>query len=189
MHCLKLKNLVVIAGPFVLNPVEAMGQSVPDLSPPWPDPGGITAVDGTRVTWPSQSPFTLSEVGDSGVANTDAAGMLFMPPAALAERPVPAVVLLHGAAGVLSAREITYAKQFAAMGLGALVVDAFGTRRDRATRFVDRLVNITEAMVLADAFAALRYLSPTPPLSTPSSPPTSATRTNPPRSPRETPRS
>jgi dienelactone hydrolase len=158
MHCLKLKDFVVIAGLLVLNSAEAIGQSLPDLSLPWPDPEGIT-VDGTRVTWPSQSPFTLSDVGDNGFANTDAAGSLFMPPAASAEQPVPAVVLLHGAAGVLSAREITYAKQFAAMGLGALVVDAFGTRRDRATRFVDRLVHITEAMVLADAFAALRYLS------------------------------
>jgi dienelactone hydrolase len=70
--------------------------------------------------------------------------------------------MLHGASGVLPERELTYARQFAAMGVAALVVDSFGARRDRATGFVDRLLNITETMFVADAYGALRYLRTRP---------------------------
>jgi dienelactone hydrolase len=75
---------------------------------------------------------------------------------------VPAVVLLHGAGGVLPAREHLYGRQLAAMGAAALVVDVFGARRDRATGFTERLLEITETMALADAYAALRFLSQRP---------------------------
>jgi dienelactone hydrolase len=70
--------------------------------------------------------------------------------------------MLHGASGVLTEREMTYGRQFAAMGVAALVVDVFGARRDRGTGFTARLLNITEAMVLADAYAGLRYLDGLP---------------------------
>jgi dienelactone hydrolase len=72
------------------------------------------------------------------------------------------VVLRHGSSGVLEEREVTYARQLAAMGVAALVVDTFGARRDRATSFIDRLLKITESMMLADAYAALRYLDGRP---------------------------
>lgn len=87
---------------------------------------------------------------------------LFMPPGASAARKVPAVVILHGAAGVRGPREMTYGRQLASFGIAALVVDAFAARRDRATSFTDRLLEITEAMVLADAFAGLRHLAANP---------------------------
>jgi dienelactone hydrolase len=38
----------------------------------------------------------------------------------------------------------------------------FGPRRDRATGFIDRLLNITETMALADAFAGLAFLDARP---------------------------
>jgi hypothetical protein len=72
------------------------------------------------------------------------------------------VVLLHGAGGVLPAREHLYGRQLAAMGAAALVVDVFGARRDRAAGFTERLLEITETMALADAYAALRFLSQRP---------------------------
>ncbi len=130
-----------------------------DLSE-WPDHTAISASQGERVTYPSHSPFTLWEVGKSAELDppTDARATLFLPDSASAEAPVPAVVLLHGAAGVLSARELTYGAQFAEMGVAALVVDAFGARRDKASGFIDRLLNITETMLIADAYAGLRYL-------------------------------
>ncbi|NBB84439.1 MAG: dienelactone hydrolase, partial [Alphaproteobacteria bacterium] len=73
--------------------------------------------------------------------------------------PWPAVVLVHGAGGVIGARERTYARQFAAMGVAALVIDAFAARRDLATGFTARLLAITETMLLADAYAGLDYLA------------------------------
>lgn len=130
----------------------------------WPDPARITDVRVEAVTYPSQSPFTLREVGRGAADNppTEAHATLFVPAMASAAAPVPAVVLLHGAAGVLDTREMTYARQYAAMGVAALVVDAFGARRERATRFIDRLLEITETMVLADAYAGLAYLAAQP---------------------------
>ena len=75
---------------------------------------------------------------------------------------MPAVVLLHGSSGVLEARETAYARQLAAQGVAALVVDSFGPRRDLATGYVDRLLAITESMLAADAYAALAWLSARP---------------------------
>jgi len=126
----------------------------------WPDPDSLSQTSGERVTYPSHSPFTLWEVGKSEALDppTDASATLFIPDGASPESPAPAVVLLHGAAGVLGARELTYGAQFAEMGVAALVVDAFGARRDKASGFIDRLLNITETMLIADAYAGLRYL-------------------------------
>ena len=130
----------------------------------WPDPAEITGVNSAIVSYPSHSPFTLREVGRGAEEDppTPARAGLFVPQGATADNPVPAVVLLHGAAGVLSAREIAYAGQFAAMGVAALVVDAFGARRDRGTGFVQRLLEVTETMVLADAYSGLKFLDAKP---------------------------
>ena len=85
-----------------------------------------------------------------------------MPPGNHAPRSVPAVVLLHGSGGVLSMRELTYAAQLAAMGVAALVVDLFAARRDRGTEFLERVLNITETMMLADAYSGLAFLATRP---------------------------
>lgn len=130
----------------------------------WPAPETLNGADGERISYPSHSPFTLWEVGKSEMLDppTDASATLFMPKSASAEAPAPAVVLLHGAAGVLGARELTYGAQFAEMGVAALVVDAFGARRDRATGFIDRLLQVTETMLIADAYSGLRHLDSLP---------------------------
>jgi dienelactone hydrolase len=130
----------------------------------WPDHTTISGARGKLVTYPSHSPFTLWEVGKSEMLDppTEARAALFLPDSASADAPVPAVVLLHGAAGVLGSREPTYGAQFAEMGVAALVVDAFGARRDQASGFIDRLLNITETMALADAYSGLRFLDGLP---------------------------
>jgi dienelactone hydrolase len=134
------------------------------LAPPWPQEAALGGIDGTAVTFDSHSPFSLADVGRGPALDppTVARATLFLPPAASAQAPVPAVIMLHGASGVLTEREMTYGRQFAAMGVAALVVDVFGARRDRGTGFTARLLNITEAMVLADAYAGLRYLDRLP---------------------------
>lgn len=128
----------------------------------WPDPDKLSGPwGGEAVSFPSHSPFTLADAADPERSpETTAIGSFFR--ASGTTGPAPAVVMLHGSGGVLGARELTYGRQFAAMGVAALVVDAFAARRDRATSFTDRLINITEAMMLADAYAGLRWLSARP---------------------------
>lgn len=126
------------------------------LTRPWPNGEGLPA--GRDVTWPSTSPFTPQEALWRTAPETTALGTLYPARRAPGSPPPPAVVMLHGSGGVLWPRERTYGAQFAAMGITALVVDAFAARRDRGTSFTERLLNITESMLLADAYAGLRFL-------------------------------
>jgi len=138
--------------------------AAPDLVLPWPEENAAGAPQGERVTFDSRSPFAFSDVGNGpeDAPPTEAVGRLYLPPEASATAPVPAVVILHGASGVQSVRELTYARQFAGQGVAALVIDVFAARRDRATSFINRLLEITEAMFLADAYAGLEYLAARP---------------------------
>lgn len=144
-----------------------------ELARSWPDRTGIAEIEVQPVRFASHSPFTLAEVGDDPVNDppTEAIGRLYLPAGSAAsasgEAPahderVPGVILLHGAAGVLSERELTYAEQFAAMGVAALVIDVFAARPDHGGGFVERLLNVTETMFLADAYAGLAFLAARP---------------------------
>lgn len=83
-----------LATPAFANPINLMN---------WPDRETLDGRRGALVTYPSHSPFTLWEVGKGETVDppTDARAALFLPENASADAPVPAVVLLHGAAGVL----------------------------------------------------------------------------------------
>src|SRR5690242_2184607 len=131
------------------------------LTQPWADPAGLGDLPGDVVSWPSTSPFAPHDIGKEAPA-TPALGRLYLPPGTHPIHSVPAVVLLHGSAGVLASRELTYAPQLARLGVAALVVDSFGARRDRGTEFIDRILNITETMMLADAYAGLGFLAARP---------------------------
>jgi dienelactone hydrolase len=134
------------------------------LTEPWPEPATLGDIPGIAVSWPSTSPFAPEHVGADPDENpaTAAHGRLYLPPGNHAPRSLPAVILLHGSGGILSSRELTYAPQLARMGAAALVVDSFAARRDRGTGFIDRLLNITETMMLADAYSGLGFLAARP---------------------------
>jgi dienelactone hydrolase len=134
------------------------------LSGPWPEMAALGDAPGVAVTWPSSSPFAPDDIGRGPRDDppTTAIGRLYLPPGAHAPRSVPAVVLLHGSGGVLAARELTYALQLARLGVAALVVDSFAARRDLGTAFIERVLNITETMILADAYSGLGYLATRP---------------------------
>jgi len=133
------------------------------LDGPWPDLDAAPAVQGLFVTFPSRSPFTPADMADpAAVTETTGRGTLFLPPGEAPARALPAVVLLHGSGGVLAARELTYGAQLARMGVAALVVDSFAARRELASGFVQRILEITETMLVADAYAALRHLASLP---------------------------
>jgi dienelactone hydrolase len=134
------------------------------LVDPWPDSATLTDIWGEPVTFPSSSPFSpenLAPRSDADPSDT-AVGTFYLPRGRHAEHSVPAVIFLHGAGGVIGNRELTYGPQLAAMGAAALVIDSFGARRDRATSFTDRVIHITETMMVADAYAGLRYLASRP---------------------------
>lgn len=126
-----------------------------DESGVWPQAGP----GGERVAIRSSSPFTLYDVGADAPAVE--AHVTFTPAAgASAQNPAPAVILLHGAGGVSGGREGRYAREFAAQGVAVAVIDIFRARGGR--RFVERLIQITEAMALADAFAVRSWLAARP---------------------------
>jgi dienelactone hydrolase len=147
---------------LALTASSASGAPVADrLAAPWPSPDSVSGRAGQSVEFPSHSPFVPADIGGGPRRDpaTTGQGILFLPESASPAAPVPAVILLHGSSGVQEAREINYGRQLAAMGVAVLVVDSFGARRDRGTGFVDRLLNITETMLVADAYAGLDYLA------------------------------
>ena len=155
-------SLAALAAAAAILALVPAGAAAWRLREPWPAPAEVADIAGADIAFPSSSPFTPADAPDA--EPTTALGRLYLPRhhpggARPPSRSVPAVVMLHGAGGVLPAREHTYGRQLAAMGAAALVVDAFGARRDRATGFAERLVEITETMALADAYAALRHLA------------------------------
>lgn len=129
------------------------------LAAPWPNGPATDRIEGQDVTFASSSPFSPADFTDLAEApKATARATLFMPPGKHKPGSLPAVIMLHGSGGVLSAREMTYGRQFAAMGVAALVIDVFAARRDLGVGFIDRLLNITESMMLADAYAGLAWL-------------------------------
>ena len=144
---------VVAARPALANP---------GLTADWPDPAGLSQIVQEDVTLASSSPYLLTDVDKKRAPATTVHGTLFLPPGPHAPHSLPAVVMLHGSSGVLAARELTYGKQLAAMGIAVLVVDSFGGRRDRGSSYIERLLNITETMFVADGYAALGHLANRP---------------------------
>jgi dienelactone hydrolase len=140
--------------------VSLIAHSAPAFPQAWPDGESLARIQGEAVSFPSFSPFTPADMADTAERVPTPSVATFFKPNTTGK--APAIVLLHGSSGVQSARELTYARQFAAMGVAALVVDSFAARRERGTGFIDRLLNITESMILADAYAGLGWLGARP---------------------------
>jgi dienelactone hydrolase len=151
MRCLLLAALLVIIG---VDP--AMSFRIVN---PWPDPATVRNVREERVTFQSSDPFAPSDIGSAPARSVS--GLLFLPAGAQPKRGTPAVVMLHGSAGMISDRA-KYGPQLAAMGIAVLLVETYDSRRDLATNFIDRVLHITETMFVADAYAALHYLANRP---------------------------
>ena len=134
------------------------------LLQPWPNSDAIAEDRGEDGVFASTTPFVLEHVGAGPELDppVPVRATLFVPDEASPENKAPAVIMLHGSAGLLDAREFTYGPQYAAMGIAAVAVDSFGSRRHIATGYVDRVLNITETTLVADAYAALRYLATRP---------------------------
>jgi dienelactone hydrolase len=109
-----------------------------------------------RITLKSLDPTTLRDL--SSAKPIDVAAHLTLPPTSI-ERPVPAVVVAEGLGGLKSARECAYGKRLAEMGYATLVPDSFGARGFGGMPHTLRALYVTEAQMLADAFASLGFLA------------------------------
>jgi dienelactone hydrolase len=129
---------------------------------PWPALETVAGVRVEAVSFPSSNAFTPAKLLRGKPKPTSALATLYLPHDALPDHTTPAVVFLHGAAGMVAARSETYGRQLAAMGIAALTIDTFGARRELAESFTGRVVHITETMFVADAYAGLHYLASRP---------------------------
>ena len=134
-------------------------QAAAHIVVPWPDAARAEA-QVEHVTFRSSDPFTPYDI-PSAPARTVGA-QLYIPVHAAADRTTPAVVLLHGSAGRVAERGERYGRELAAMGVAVLVVETYDSRRDLGAGFIERVLNITETMFVADAYAALGYLASRP---------------------------
>lgn len=112
-----------------------------------------------RVRIPTRNPFVLTDLGEDCTPVAMQAE-LYSP--ATLEPPYPAVVVNEGLGGVKTARERRYGRFLAQNGFVALVVDSFATRGFHNAIHPIRAINVTETMMLADAFAGLTWLAEQP---------------------------
>jgi len=115
-----------------------------------------------RIEFGSQSPVILSDTGKGAdkAPSQRVWGYLHLP--ADVSSPVPAVVILEGLGGLIDSREFAYARELAAAGYAAFTVDSFGPRGAAPLSHPKRALKVTEAMLLADAFAAKQCLAEHP---------------------------
>jgi len=151
-----MRCLLVAAMLLVIGASPAMSFRIVN---PWPDPATVRNVREERVTFRSSDPFAPSDIGSA--PERSISSVLFLPTDARPKRAIPAVVMLHGSAGMIYDRA-KYGPQLAAMGIAVLLVETYDSRRDLATSFIDRVLHITETMFVADAYAALHYLANRP---------------------------
>ncbi len=130
-----------------------------DIVDPWPDSDTVQGVRQESVTFQSSDPFVPAAIGRAPARTVS--GLLFLPAHAPPNHAIPAVVMLHGSAGMIHSRA-QYGPQLASMGIAVLLVRTYDSRSDLGTGFIERVLNITETMFVADAYAALRYLTTRP---------------------------
>ncbi|MBJ3778595.1 dienelactone hydrolase family protein [Acuticoccus mangrovi] len=120
----------------------------------------MTDVQFEPVRLATQNPFVLSDFGN-GNGESKASAVLqaeLYRPVGVAP-PYPAVVVSEGLGGIKTARERRYGRFLAEHGYMALVIDSFATRGFANSAHPIRAINVTESMMLADAFAALGWLA------------------------------
>ncbi len=150
-------RLAGLAGCLML--VCGLARAAVHVTDPWPEPDSVT-VRTEQVTLGSSDPFTPADIGRAPPGQVTA--QLFLPKTIAAGDRAPAVVLLHGSAGNAYERGERYGPALASMGVAVLVLDTYASRPDLGDSYIARVLNITETMFDADAYAALRYLATRP---------------------------
>ena len=111
------------------------------------------------IRFPIRNPVLIGDLLDpeKDVPALDVTAHLFLPKRY--GRGTPAVVVMEGLGGLIRSREYRYGRWLAENGYAALVVDSFGSRGAQPLSHPRRALEVTESMLLADAFGALRFLA------------------------------
>lgn len=118
---------------------------------------GVVPQDVAISSWNSFLLHDLAEGGED--PSFPVSGELYLPNT---DGRSPAIVFSQGLGGVRDARERTYALRLADEGYASLVIDSFKARGADHYSEPRRALHVTESMILADAYAGLRYLAERP---------------------------
>jgi dienelactone hydrolase len=109
-----------------------------------------------KIALRSLNPVTLREVASA--KPVDVPAYLTLPPTDIGQ-PGPAVVIAEGLGGLKASRECSYGERLAEAGYVTLVPNSFGARGFGKMPHTWRALGVTEAQMLADAFASLSFLA------------------------------
>ncbi len=112
------------------------------------------------VTFPTMNPFVMADFARESVRANPITGYgkLYLPAGARDGVRLPAMVLMEGLGGLKPHRELAYGRDLAADGYAVLVVDTFRARAADGFGDTKRALEVSEAMMLADAYAGLAFL-------------------------------
>ena len=125
----------------------------------------LAAADAGIIYYPIKSPYDFSRVlkGYDNLESHTGKGTLIMPEGASADKPVPAMVIMHGSGGIKDGREMEYATLFAANGIASFVIDYYEPRGvTEQTPYVMKTMITTEVDIMSDAYSALKILGTHP---------------------------
>ncbi len=154
-----------------LSSTAVRGQPMFDALPPLPKVAPLmapTELHGDTqgdIRFKSSSPYDLDVLlnQSSKAEVTMGMGKLVLPQGASERRPVPAVVILPGGAGVIPGRENETAQMLADNGIAALVLDNFKPRGiSEEMPYALKIMGTSEFDAVADAYAALKALNKHP---------------------------
>ncbi len=137
---------------------------LPDF-PQLPEPKNqLTVKDQGEIYFQSSSPFDLDVLlSDEVPLQTTSFGTLHLPKQATPEQPVAVMVLLHGSSGLGSGREDAYVQILNDAGIGAFVLDYYGSRGlTPDMHYMAKLFAVSEIEALSDAYHALALLKTHP---------------------------
>lgn len=137
---------------------------LPEL-PDYPAPTELNAHISGEVYFKSVTPgdYKWLILPEQILPATTVKAQLFLPAGASADKPVPAMVILHGSGGILESREIAYGEWMARNGIAGLVVDSYAARGvTEDTPYGLRVAIVSDADEVADAYNALKFLNQHP---------------------------
>ncbi len=138
---------------------------LPEIHPLGQTVSTLDATSEGLIYFASRSPYSMHNAlfNYENSAATTGMGELFLPAIASSDRPVPAMVILHGSGGKRDDREYMYAKWFNERGIAAFVIDYYAPRGvTPSTKYLYKTLSASDIDIVADAFSALNLLSTHP---------------------------
>jgi dienelactone hydrolase len=166
-----MRSIVLLIAFFVQAWTTVWAADVPSAPPALPAfpslpaPTPLTEATAGDIVFETLTPYDLDILIGRAASLPRHGGMgrLFLPAGASAQRPTPAVVVVHGSGGIAPGREMEYGALLAADGYAALVIDYYRPRGiTEATPYAAKVLGVTEFDATADAYAALRALNKHP---------------------------